>query len=107
MTTCSTVQIDSMPHRSAVVARCARSCGLLNGPELTNMRPSFIAITSLVVQWLDSWNRIAVRIFAVAQRKLIALMYFAEPGAAGDQLLAYRSDAVRRKNDFRTLATGR
>src|SRR5277367_1447886 len=42
MTTCSTVHIDSTPHRSAVVARCASSAGLLNGPELTNISPSFI-----------------------------------------------------------------
>src|SRR5271163_4232464 len=42
MTTCSTVHIDSTPHRSAVVARCASRTGLLKGPELTNIRPSFI-----------------------------------------------------------------
>src|SRR5579862_509517 len=43
MTTCSTVHNDSMPHRSAVVTRCVSSAGLLNGPELTNINPSFMS----------------------------------------------------------------
>src|SRR5580693_5249331 len=42
MTTCSTVHNDSMPHRSAVVARCVSRAGLLNGPEFTNINPSFM-----------------------------------------------------------------
>jgi hypothetical protein len=38
------VHIDSIPHRSAVVARCASKAVLLNGPELTNIMPSFIVV---------------------------------------------------------------
>src|SRR5262249_32922431 len=47
MTTCSTVQIDSNPKRSAACARCAMSCGFANGPELANIKPSFMVMRFL------------------------------------------------------------
>src|SRR5581483_11310767 len=42
MTTCSTVQSDSTPTRSAVVARWASISGNANGPAFAYMRPSFM-----------------------------------------------------------------
>src|SRR5882724_10824820 len=43
MTTCSTVQIDSMPTSSAVRARCARGSGKPKGPALAYAMPNFMA----------------------------------------------------------------
>src|SRR5271154_2565601 len=43
MTTCSTDQIDSNPHFSAVVTRWVNKSGWLKGPELKNIRPIFMA----------------------------------------------------------------
>src|ERR1700683_1694358 len=48
MTTCSTVQIDSMPTLSAVVTRWVNRSGWLKGPELANIKPIFIGATSRV-----------------------------------------------------------
>src|SRR5215469_3037329 len=47
MTTCSTVQIDSNPQRSAACTKCAISCGLAKGPELANIKPSFMVMRFL------------------------------------------------------------
>src|SRR5687767_12022938 len=43
MATCSTVQIDSTPTRSAVCARCVSISGNANGPALAYMTPNFMA----------------------------------------------------------------
>src|SRR5262245_42879996 len=43
MTTCSTDQIDSMPTRSAVVARCVSISGSANGPALAYISPNFMS----------------------------------------------------------------
>src|SRR5262249_44648041 len=42
MTTCSTAQIDSMPVRSAVVARWVSISGNANGPALAYISPNFM-----------------------------------------------------------------
>src|SRR5690242_10594361 len=47
MTTCSTVQIDSIPTSSAVRARCASGSGNPKGPALAYAIPNFMAAAIL------------------------------------------------------------
>src|SRR5690242_19835019 len=47
MTTCSTVQIDSMPTSSAVRARCVSGSGKPKGPALAYAIPNFMAAAIL------------------------------------------------------------
>src|SRR5919201_499676 len=46
MTTCSTLQMDSIPTSSAVRARFSSWSGKARGPAFANMRPNFIARSS-------------------------------------------------------------
>ena len=52
-------------------------------------------------------NRIAVRVLAVAQAEFLALVDFAETGAARHQRLAQRGDVLGVEHDLRALAARR